>query len=202
MKTKDLLTKIALCIVPITLFIISNRLRKSTGQMDANYPLAFISILNLSMTCVYVFKKRNEYLNGDDKMKFLGKRIDLLFIISQICLGVTLYLFYIKFGGVNMLSEVFIFIAMMLYGNYYSLTPMPPTNVSIYLEDEDVWRKVSAFRGRLLFIIGIIGLLSVFYYSPSGLGMEYMYFALVIMAVIFITTYFYAKQQYNRKFDR
>jgi hypothetical protein len=202
MKIKDLLTKIALCIVPVALFIISNRLRKSTGQMDSNYPIAFISILNVSMTCVYIFTKRNEYLNGGDKLKFLGRRIDLLFIISQVCLGIILYLFSIKFGGVISLSEVYIFIAMMLYGNYYSLTPMPPTNLSMYFEDEDIWRKVSAFRGKFLFTIGIIGLLSVLYYSPNGLGIEYMYFALAIMAIIFIITYFYAKQQYNQKFNR
>lgn len=202
MKIKDLLTKIALCIVPVGLFIISNRLRKSTGQMDYNFPIAFISILNLSMTCVYIFTKRNEYLNGDDKLKFLGKRVDILFIISQVCLGVILYLFSIKFGGVISLSEVYIFIAIMLYGNYYTLNPMPPTNLSIYLEDADVWRKVSALTGKMLFIIGIIGLLSAFYYSPNGLGIEYMNFVLAIMVVIFIITYFYAKQQYNRKYNR
>lgn len=201
MKIKDLLTKIALCIVPVALFIISNRLRKSTGQMDFNFPIAFISILNSSLTCVYIFTKRNEYLNGDDKLKFLGRRIDLLFIISQVCLGIILYLFSIKFWGVISLSEVYIFIAIMLYGNYYSLTPMPPINVSIYFEDEDIWRKVSAFTGRFLFMIGLIGLLSVLYSSPNGLGVEYMYLLLAMMAVTFIITYFYAKKQYFKKYN-
>ena len=199
MKIKELIQKFALCIVPVALFIISNRIRK--GE-ESTLPIAFISILNVSMTCVYIFTKRNEFLNGDNKLKFLGKRADLLFIIGQVCLGGLLYLFYIKFGGIISLSEVYIFIAMMLYGNYYSLIPMPPINVSMYFEDEDIWRKVSIFRGRLLFSIGILGLLAVLYYSPNGIGVEYMYLILIIMAVTFITTYFYAKREYLKKFDR
>jgi hypothetical protein len=202
MKIKELSQKIALCIVPIALFLISNLLRNKAGNNESTFPLAFISILNFSMTCVYIFTKRDEFLNGDEKLKFLGKRADILFTISQVCLGVLLYLFYIKFGEIISLSEVYIFIATMLYGNYYSLIPMPPVNVSMYFEDEDIWRKVSIFRGRLLFSLGIIGLLAVLYYSPNGIGIEYMYLFMAVMAITFLTTYFYAKREYSKKFDR
>ncbi|MEA5459718.1 hypothetical protein VB796_11735 [Arcicella sp. LKC2W] len=202
MKTPNLIQKIALCIVPISLFFISNLLRNETGNKESTYPLAFISILNVSMTCVYIFTQRDSFLNGNDKMIFLGKRVDLLFTISQVCLAGLLYLFYIKFGNIISLSETFIFMATMLYGNYYSLIPMPPVNVSMYFEDEDIWRKVSIFRGRIIFGIGLLGLLAVLYYSPKGIGIEYMFLLLVDIATFFVLTYFYAKREYLKKFDR
>jgi hypothetical protein len=202
MKIKELSQKIALCIVPIALFFISNLLRNEAGRNESTFPLAFISILNVSMTCVYIFTKRDEFLNGDEKLKFLGKRANILFTISQVCLGILLYLFYIKFGEIVSLSEVYIFIVTMLYGNYYSLIPMPPVNVSMYLEDEDIWRKVSILRGRLIFSIGLIGLFIVLYYSPKGIEIDYMYFFMAVMVIIVLITHFYAKREYSKKFDR
>ncbi|PWK28921.1 hypothetical protein LV89_00474 [Arcicella aurantiaca] len=202
MKTQNLAQKIALCIVPISLFFISNLLRNEAGNKESTYPLAFISIQNVSMTCVYIFTQRDSFFNGNDKMVFLGKRVDLLFTISQVCLAGLLYLFYIKFGDIVSLSEAFIFIVTMLYGNYYSLIPMPPVNVSMYFEDEDIWRKVSIFRGRLIFSFGLIGLFAVLYYSPKGIGIEYMYLVLAVISITFLSTYFYAKIEYLKKFDR
>ena len=201
MKIKDLLTKIALCIVPIALFFISKHLSKSMGEGELTFSLSFISIFNVSTTCVFIFSQRNELLNGDEKLKYLGKRIDLLLIISQLCLGIILYLFYTKFWGAITLSEVYVFIAVMLYGNYYTLTPMPSENVSVFFDDEDVWRKVSKLKGRLIFVFGLIGLLAVIFSAPKGLGMEYMLLIFGMMAITFIITYFYAKKQYFKKYD-
>jgi hypothetical protein len=201
MKIKDLLTKIALCIVPVALLVIADNLSWKISDGEPSFSLSFIYTFNVSTTCIYIFIQRNKLLNGDEKLKFLGKRADLLLIISQICLGIILYLFYVKFWGIVTLSEIYIFIAVMLYGNYYSLSPMPLENVSIYFEDEDIWRKVSKLRGRLIFTFGLIGLFSVIYYSPNGLGIEYMFLLIIVMIVVFGITYFYAKQQYNRKFD-
>ena len=202
MKIPHLLTKIALCIVPFGLFVISNYLSKNAVEGESDFSISFIFIINGSLTCVYIFTKRNEFLNGNDKLKFLGKRVDLLLIINQICLIVILYLFYIKFWGIITLSEIYTFVAVMLYGNYYSLSPMPLENVSVFFEDEDVWRKVCKLRGRLIFSFGVIGLFAVFYYSPNGIGIEYMSLLLISMAITFIITYFYAKCQYFKKYDR
>ena len=148
MKIKDLLIKIVLCIVPVTLFFFGNSLSKSMGEGKSTFILSFIYILNATVTCMYIFSQRNKLLYGDEKSNFLGRRIDKLLIISQICLGIVLYLFHTKSWGINTLTEIFIFIAVMLYGNYYSLSPMPSENISIFFEDEDVWRKVSKLRSR------------------------------------------------------
>ena len=201
MKIKDLLIKIVLCIVPVTLFFFGNSLSKSMGEGKSTFLLSFIYILNATVTCVYIFSQRNKLLNGNEKSKFLGKRIDLLLIISQLCLIVILYLFYTKSWGDDILSEIFIFIVVMLYGNYYSLSPMPSENVSIFFEDEDVWRKVSKLRGRLIFCFGLIGLLAVLYIAPNGLGINYIFLYLTMLAITFIITYFYAKNQYFKKYD-
>ena len=111
-------------------------------------------------------------------------------MINQVCSMVILYLFYLKFWGIVTLSEVQIFIVVMLYGNYYPLSPMPSENVSVFFDDEDVWRKVSKLRGRLIFGFGLIGLLAVFYYSPKGIKMEYLALLFLTMAITFIITYF------------
>lgn len=202
MKIKDLLTKITLCIVPVALFIISNRLSKGMGEGESAFSLSFMFIINVSFTCVYIFTQRDRLLNGDEKLILLGKRIDKLLLISQICLGIILYLFYIKFLGVITLSEIYIFIVVMLYGNYYSLSPMPLENVSVFFEDEDVWRKVCKLRGRFIFGFGLFGLLLVLYYSPNGLGIDYMVLLMATMLITFFITYFYAKNQYFKKFNR
>ena len=202
MKIKDLPLKIALCIVPITLFFFGNSLSKSMGEGKSTFLLSFIYTLNVSVTCVYIFSQRNKLLDGNEKSNFLGRRIDKLLIISQICLGIVLYLFYTKSWGANTLTEIFICITIMLYGNYYSLSPMPSENVSVFFEDEDVWRKVSKLRGRLTFFFGLIGLFVVLYTAPNGLGMKYVYLYLGMMAITFIITYFYARRQYFKKFDR
>ena len=202
MKIKDLLIKIVLCIVPVTLFFFGNSLSKSMGEGKSTFLLSFIYILNATVTCVYIFSQRNKLLNGNEKSKFLGKRIDLLIIISQLCLIVILYLFYTKSWGDDILSEIFILIVVMLYGNYYSLSPMPSENVSIFFEDEDVWRKVSKLRGRLIFCFGLIGLFAVLFTAPNGLGINYILLYLTMLAITFIVTYFYAKKQYFKKYDR
>ena len=202
MKIKDLLTKVLLCIIPLALFFVGNRLNKNMGEGEAAFSLGFIYILNVSVTCTYVFMQRNKLLHGDEKSIFLSKRVDLLLIISQVCLMVILYLFYIKFWGAITLSEVYIFIAVMLYGNYYTLSPMPSENVSVFFEDEDVWRKVCKLKGRLIFGFGLIGLLAVFYFSPNGLGIEYMALLLATIVVTFSVTYLYAKNQYFKKYNR
>ena len=201
MKIKDLLTKIALSIVPLVLFIISNRLSKSMGEGESAFSLSFIYIINISITSVYIFVQRDRLLYGDEKLNFLSKRVDMLLLINQICLGIILYLFYIKFWGGITLTEIYIFISVMLYGNYYSLAPMPFENVSVYLDDEDVWRKVSKLRGRLIFSCGLIGLLAVFHYSPDGLGIQYMSLLMIAIVILFVVTYFYAKNQYFKKFN-
>jgi hypothetical protein len=79
---------------------------------------------------------------------------------------------------------------------------MPSENISIYLEDEDVWRKFCQLRGRLLFGFGFLGLLLVVSFAPNGLGMRHIFVIYGIMAVTFIITYFYAKSQYFKKFNR
>ena len=202
MKIKDLLIKIVLCIVPVTLFFFGNSLSKSMGEGKSTFILSFIYILNATVTCMYIFSQRNKLLYGDEKSNFLGRRIDKLLIISQICLGIVLYLFHTKSWGINTLTEIFIFIAVMLYGNYYSLSPMPSENISIFFEDEDVWRKVSKLRGRLIFCFGLIGLFAVLFTAPNGLGINYILLYLTMLAITFIVTYFYAKKQYFKKYDR
>lgn len=202
MKIKDLLTKIALCIVSITLLILATYLSSELKEKKLVFFLSSLYTFNGTITVMYVFLQREKLFDGDEKLNFLGKRIDLLLIISQVCLMVILYLFYIKFWGVITLTEVYIFIAVMLYGNYYTLSPMPAENVSVFFDDEDVWRKVSKLRGRLIFGFGLIGLLAVFYYSPKGVKMEYLALLFPTMAIIFIITYFYAKNQYFKKYDR
>jgi hypothetical protein len=140
-------------------------------------------------------------MDGDEKMSFLSKRIDTLIAINQVCSVIILLLFYYKYSGIISLTEAYIFIILILYGNYYSLLPMPTENISVYFEDEDIWRKVRSLRSKLFFGFGVVGLLIVLYFSPKGLGLSQMLLIYGIMFIVFIITYFYAKQQYNRKFD-
>ena len=202
MKIKDLLTKVLLCIISITLLILASYSSAKLNEKSSIFSLSFLYTFNGTITVMYVFLQRERLFNGDEKLIYLGKRIDLLLIISQVCLLIILYLFYIKFWVAITLAEVYIFIAVMLYGNYYTLSPIPSENVSVFFEDEDVWRKVSKLRGRLIFSSGLIGLLSVLYAAPNGLGMEYMYLYLGITVTTFIITYFYAKNLYFKKFNR
>ena len=202
MKIKDLLTKILLCIVSVTLLALASYLSAKLDEKSSVFSLSFLYTFNGTITVMYVFLQRERLFDGDEKSIYLGKRIDLLLIISQVCLGIILYLFYTKFWGAITLSEIYICIAIMLYGNYHTLSPMPSESVSVFFDDEDVWRKVSKLRGRLIFGFGLIGLLAVLYAAPNGLGMKYVYLYLGMMAITFIVTYFYAKSQYFKKFDR
>lgn len=202
MKIKDLLTKVLLCIISITLLILASYSSAKLNEKSSIFSLSFLYTFNGTITVMYVFLQRERLFDGDEKSIYLGKRIDLLLIISQVCLGIILYLFYIKFWGAITLSEVYIFIAVMLYGNYYTLSPMPSENVSVFFEDEDVWRKVCKLKGRLIFGFGLIGLLAVFYFSPNGLGIEYMALLLATIVVTFSVTYLYAKNQYFKKYNR
>jgi hypothetical protein len=200
MKIKDLLTNTFLCLTSIVLTITASYLNAKLGESKSTFSLSSIFTFNASISCIYVLNQRNRLVNGDEKSIFLSKRIDIILIISQLYLGIILYLFFIKFWGTIMLIEVYIVIAVMLYGNYHTLSPMPSENVSFFFEDEEVWRKVRKLRGRLIFGFGLIGLLAVFYFSPNSLGIEYMY--LGMMAITFVITYFYAKSQYFKKFNR
>lgn len=201
MKIRDLLTKTALCIGSLTLVIMASYLSSKTNEKSSIFSLSSLFTFNGVITVKYVFLHREKLFEGNEKAIFLGKRIDLLLAISQTCLGVILYLFYITFWGVITLSEIYIFITMMLYGNYYTLSPMPSESVSVFFEDEYVWRKVSKLRGRMMVCFGLIGFSAVLYFAPNELGIEYMYLYLTTMAISFITTYFYAKSQYFKKFN-
>ncbi len=201
MKIKDLLTKVALCIVPIIISIFAYSFEDNIKNSEASFLVSGISTFNITFIIFYVFLKRNEIIDGDEKMAFLSKRIDILIVINQICLLTILLLFKYNYWGIISLTESYIFIILILYGNYYSLLPMPSENVSVYFEDEDIWRKVCSLRSKLFFGFGLIGLLAVIYYSPNGLGIEYMYLLLATMAITFIITYFYAKKQYFKKYN-
>lgn len=202
MKIKPLLTKTILFIVPLSLVIITLFTKNSISGADNRYLLFQIATSNATIVIVYLFTKRDSFILGDEKMQYLGQKIDSLLLISQVCLIIILYLFKINFWGISSLLESYIFVTIILYGNYYSLSPMPSESVSVYFEDEDTWRKVCKLRGRLIFGFGIIGLLGVLYCSPNGIGLEYMYLIVMIIAITFLVTYFYAKREYLRKFNR
>ena len=202
MKTKSLLTKIALCIVPITFCISAYLIAQGTKDSKLDFLISGITTFNVTIIVVYIFGGRDTIKNGDEKQKYISKKIDTLLVINQICLAIILILFYTKFLGVIIITESYLFILLILYRNYYSLRPMPSENVSVYIEDEDVWRKFCQLRGRLLFSFGVFGLLSVIYFAPEGLGKYVMLIIYGMMAITFIITYFYAKSQYFKKFDR
>jgi hypothetical protein len=201
MKIKELLTKIALCIIPTMLSIFAFSFENEMKSGEAAFLVSGIATSNITFIVMYVFLKRDEITDGDEKMSFLSKRIDTLIAINQVCLVIILLLFYYKYSGIISLTEAYIFIILILYGNYYSLLPMPTENISVYFEDEDIWRKVRSLRSKLFFGFGVVGLLIVLYFSPKGLGLSQMLLIYGIMFIVFIITYFYAKQQYNRKFD-
>lgn len=202
MKIRPLLTKIVLFIVPLALVIITLFTKNSISDTDNRYLLFQIATFNATTVIVYLFTKRDSFILGDEKMQYLGRKIDTLLLASQICLIIILFLFNINFWGISSLLESYIFVTMILYGNYYSLSPMPSESVSVYFEDEDTWRKVCKLRGRLIFGFGVIGLLSVLYCSPNGIGFEYMYLIVTVIAITFFITYFYAKREYLKKFNR
>ena len=202
MKIKDLLTKIALCIIPITFCVLAYLISQDIEDSKLDFLISGITTFNVMIIITYIFGGRDILKNGDEKQKYISKKIDILFIINQICLAIILILFYTKFLGVIITIESYLFILLILYGNYYSLRPMPSENVSIYLEDEDVWRKFCQLRGRLLFGFGVFGLLLVIYFAPEGLGKYLMMIICGMMAITFIITYLYAKSQYFKKFDR
>ena len=201
MKIKGLLTKIAFCIVPITFCILAYLIAQDIEDSKLDFLISGITTFNL-IVVMYIFGGRDTIKNGDEKQKYISKKIDTLFVINQICLAIILTLFYTKFLGVIIITESYLFILLILYGNYYSLRPMPSENVSVYLEDEDVWRKFCQLRGRLLFGFGVFGLLLVIYFAPEGLGKYLMMIIYGIMAITFVITYFYAKSQYFKKFNR
>jgi uncharacterized membrane protein len=201
MKTKELFQKIALFIIPLILVVITLFLESNISNGSNRYLLFQIAVFNATTVIVYLFTKRNSFILGDEKMQYLGRKIDSLLLAGQVCLIIILYLFNINFWGISSLLESYIFVTMILYGNYYSLSPMPTESVSVYFEDEDTWRKVCKLRGRLIFGFGVIGLLSVLYCSPNGIGFEYMYLIVMIIAITFVITYFYAKREYLRKFN-
>ncbi len=201
MKIKDLLTKVALCIVPIIISIFAYSFEDNIKNSEASFLVSGISTFNITFIIFYVFLKRNEIIDGDEKMAFLSKRIDILIVINQICLLTILLLFKYNYWGIISLTESYIFIILILYGNYYSLLPMPSENVSVYFEDEDIWRKVCSLRSKLFFGFGVIGLLIVLYFSPKGLGLSQMLIIYGIMFIVFIISYFYAKKQYFKKYN-
>ena len=201
MKIKDLLTKNALCIIPITFCVLAYLISQDIKDSKSDFLISGITTFNL-IVVMYIFGGRDTIKNGDEKQKYVSKKMDTLFVINQICLAIILILFYTKFLGVIITIESYLFILLILYGNYYSLRPMPSENVSIYLEDEDVWRKFCQLRGRLLFGFGVFGLLLVIYFAPEGLGKYLMMIICGMMAITFIITYLYAKSQYFKKFDR
>lgn len=202
MKTKDLLKKIALCVVPIIISIFAYSFEDNIKNGEASFLVSGITTSNITFMIFYVFLKKDEIIDGDEKMAFLSKRMDILIIANQICLLTILLLFKYNYWGIISLTESYIFIILILYGNYYSLLPMPIENVSVYFEDEDVWRKVRSLRSKLFFGFGVIGLLIVLYFSPKGLGLSQMLIIYGIMFIVFIISYFYAKSQYFKKFDR
>jgi hypothetical protein len=202
MKIKDLFSKITLSIIPITLCILAYLVSQNIEDSKSDFLISGIATFNATIIIMYIFGGRDKMNNGDEKMKYLGKKIDSLFAINQMCLAIILILFYTKFLDIIVLTESYIFILLILYGNYYSLKPMPSENISIYLEDEDVWRKFCQLRGRLLFGFGFLGLLLVVSFAPNGLGMRHIFVIFGIMAITFIITYFYAKSQYFKKFNR
>jgi hypothetical protein len=202
MKIKDLPTKIALCIVPVALCILAHLITQDLVDSKSDFLISGISTFNATIIVMYIFGGRDKMKNGDEKMKYLGKKIDSLFVINQICLAIILILFYTKFLGVIVLTESYMFILLILYGNYYSLKPMPTGSISVFFEDEDVWKKYCKLRGRLLFVFGIVGLILVIYFAPKGLGKYTITILYGIMAITFIITYFYAKNQYFKKFNR
>ena len=81
------------------------------------------------------------------------------------------------------------------------LTQRGVNRCAVFLDDEDVWRKVCKLKGRLIFGFGLFDLLLVLYYSPNGLGIDYMMLLMATMAITFIIAYFYAKNQYFKKYD-
>jgi hypothetical protein len=199
MKIKDLLTKSALCIIPTMISIFAFSFEDEMQNGEASFLVSGIATSNVTFIIMYVFLKRGDIM--EEKVSFLSKRIDTLIAINQVCLVVILLLFYYKYSGIISLTEAYIFIILILYGNYYSLLPMPTENISVYFEDEDIWRKVRSLRSKLFFGFGVAGLLIVLYFSPKGLGLSQMMIIYGIMFIVFIISYFYAKQQYNRKFD-
>lgn len=201
MKTKELAIKLSLCIIPILLCITAYLIAQDAENSKSDFLLSGISTFNATIIVMYIFLGRDRIINGDEKMLYLAKKVDSLIILNQICLGIILILFYTKFSGVISLTEAYTFILLILYGNYYSLSPMPTESVSVYFEDEDTWRKICKLRGRLIFGFGVIGLLGVLYCSPNGIGVEYMYLIVMTIAITFVTTYFYAKREYLKKFD-
>jgi hypothetical protein len=201
MKTKDLLKKIALCVVPVSFCIFGYFISQDTISSKSDFLISGISTFNAMMIIIYIFVGRETLKNGDEKLKYLSKKVDFLFAINQLCLAVILTLFYTKFIGVISLTEAYLFIILILYGNYYALKPLPTENVSVFLEDEDVWRKFCQLRGRLLFGFGIFGLSLVIYFAPEGLGKYTIMIIYGTMAVTFIITYFYAKSQYFKKYN-
>ena len=202
MKIKDLLTKIAFCIVPITFCILAYLIAQDIEDSKLDFLISGITTFNVMIIITYIFGGRDILKNGDEKQKYISKKIDTLFVINQVCLAIIFILFYIKFLELRIITESYLFILVILYGNYYSLKPMPSENVSMYLEDEDVWRKFCQLRGRLLFGFGVFGLLLVIYFAPKGLGKYLMIIICGMMAITFIITYFYAKSQYFKKYDR
>ncbi|MES2520957.1 MAG: hypothetical protein V4585_22775 [Bacteroidota bacterium] len=202
MKIKELIQKIALCIVPVALCIIAYLIAQDAENSKSDSLLSGISTFNATIIVIYISLGRDRMINGDEKMLYLAKKVDSLIILNQICLGIILILFYTKFSGVISLTQAYTFILLILYGNYYSLRPMPAESISIYFEDEDIWRKYCKLRGRLFFIFGVIGLSLVFYLSPEGLGRNSTMIIFGTMLITFILTYFYAKREYFKKFDR
>lgn len=202
MKFKGLLTKIALCIIPIIFCILAYLIAQDIEDSKSDFLISGITTFNVMMIVMYIFGGRDTIKNGDEKQKYISKKIDILFIINQICLAIIFILFYIKFLELRIITESYLFILVILYGNYYSLKLMPSENVSVYLEDEDVWRKFCQLRGRLLFGFGVFGLLLVIYFAPEGLGKYTMMIICGMMAITFLITYFYAKSQYFKKFNR
>lgn len=202
MKIKELAIKLSLCIIPILLCIIAYLIAQDAENSKSDSLLSGISTFNATIIVMYIFLGRDRMINGDEKMLYLAKKVDSLIILNQISLGIILILFYTKFSGVISLTEAYIFILLILYGNYYSLRPMPTESVSIYFEDEDIWRKYCKLRGRLFFMFGVIGLSLVIYLSPEGLGRNSTMIFSGIMLITFILSYFYAKSEYLKKFDR
>lgn len=202
MKIKELAIKFSLCIIPILLCLIAHLIAQDSENSKSDSLLSGISTFNATIIVMYIFLGRDRIINGDEKMLYLAKKVDSLIILNQICLGIILILFYTKFSGVISLTEAYAFILLILYGNYYSLRPMPTESVSIYFEDEEVWRKYCKLRGRLFFIFGVIGLSLVIYLSPEGLGRNSTMVIFGTMSITFIISYFYAKREYLRKFNR
>ncbi len=202
MKIKELAIKLSLCIIPILLCIIAHLIAQDAENSKSDFLLSGISTFNATIIVMYIFLGRDRMINGDEKMLYLAKKVDSLIILNQISVGIILILFYTKFSGVISLTEAYAFILLILYGNYYSLRPMPTESVSIYFEDEDIWRKYCKLRGRLFFIFGVIGLSLTIYYSPEGLGRKSTLIIFGTMSITFILSYFYAKREYLRKFDR